>query len=326
MNMKQKVLIAMPYDDYDPIHSGHGLKVLEENGLDTAVADHYLSNMEILEVIDQYDAVIYCGGFLPDAKFFASAKKLKILSRLGLGYDDIDLKAAEQYGVQVTITRVMEHVNGVAELAYALMMSMLYHIPQRYSEYVVNKEFRQVVENRQLMGKTVGLFGFGAIAKAFAGQMQAAGVKLIACDVYPDTETAKQLKVTIVSQEQLLAESDIISIHVPALPENKHIFNKTVFGQMKNGAFLVNTARGMLVKEADLYDALKGGKLAGAATDVMDPEPADPDNLLLTLDNFIATPHIGGHNFEAREAMSVSAAQAVVDSLNGKKPHFLLNS
>ncbi|MCH1982395.1 phosphoglycerate dehydrogenase [Ruminococcus sp. OA3] len=316
----------MPYDDYDPMHSGHGLKILEGNGIETAVASCYLNNGEILEIIDQYDAVIYCGGFSPDARFFSAAKRLKILSRLGVGFDEIDLKAAAQHGIQVTITRVMEHINGVAELAYALMMTMLYHIPQRYSEYVIKKEFRQITENRQLCGKTVGLFGFGAIAKALAGQLAAAGVKLIACDMYPDPAAANQLNVKLVAKEQLLAESDIISIHVPALPENRHIFNTAVFSQMKKGAFIVNTARGMLVNEHDLYDALKSGKLSGAAVDVMDPEPADPCNPLLTLDNFIATPHIGGNNYEAREAMSVSAAQAVVDSLNGQKPYFLLNS
>lgn len=324
-NMSKKVLIAIPSFDFDPANSQNGISLLKDRGYEVYQLDHYPSDSEILPIAGEYDAMITCGGFSPNKKFFDEAKKLKILSRYGIGFDEIDIAEATAHGVKVTTTRVAEHLNGVAELALSLIMSILYHIPHRYAEYCLNGNFKQVLENRQLRGKTVGLFGFGGIAKSLAAILNSAGVNLLAYDIFQDEESAKKLNVRYVDKETILKESDIISIHVPAIPENRHLFNTETFSMMKDGAYLINTARGMLVDESALYDALQSGKLSGAATDVLDPEPSAPDNPLFMLSNFVATPHIGGHNYEAREAMSVSAAKAIVDFFDGKKPNFLVN-
>jgi D-3-phosphoglycerate dehydrogenase len=303
--------------------------MLAEHGFETTQYEDRLQVFmppdEVNAIGQDYDAIITMGIPIGDDFLSRTAPRLKIIARYGSGYDEIDAELAGKYGVAVTISKEVEHTNGVAETAYAHILAMLYHIPQNYRDLVVKHSWHQEVRNTQLRGKTVGFFGFGAIAQCLAGKLQCAGVTMLATDTYPNHEAAKKAGVNFVPFDELLAKSDIISIHVPGTKENRHIFNNAVFSKMKDGAYLVNTARGILVDENALYDALAGGKLKAAAVDVFDREPACPDNPLFTLDNFTATPHIAGHTIESRKKLCISTAQAVIDCFDGKKPFLLVN-
>lgn len=325
----KKVLITFSQKEFDPCNDGIAHRMLSEHGFNVTQFgddDHvFMPANEIARLGQDYDALITMGVPINEAFLQRITPRLKIIARYGSGYDEIDTKLAREYGVAVTVSKEAEHINGVAETAHALILAMLYHIPQNYREYVLNRNWKQEVRNTQLRGKTVGFFGFGAVARCLSGLLKCAGVKMIALDICPDYEAANSLGVKIVSFDALLAQSDIVSIHVPGCKENYHIFNSEVFEKMKKGAYLINTSRGVLVDEAALYEALAKGKLSAAATDVLDPEPADPDNPLFTLDNFIATPHIAGHTIESRKKLCISTAQAVIDFFEGKEPFLLVN-
>jgi len=325
----KKVLITFSNKEFDPCGEGTAHRMLAGHGFEVVQygdREHVFMPAEEIAVLKQdYDAMIAMGVPVNEDLLKRMAPRLKIIARYGSGYDEIDTGLARQYGVSVTISKEAEHTNGVAETAHALLLAMLYHIPQNYREYVVNRHWKQEVRNLQLRGKTIGFFGFGAIARCLAGQLSCAGVRMIATNLYPDSESAAKLGVQMVSFDDMLAQSDIVSIHAPGTKENHHIFNKEVFSKMKDGACLLNTARGVLVDEAALYDALVSGKLRAAATDVLSPEPADPGNPLFTLDNFIATPHIAGHTVEGRRKLCISTAQAVIDHFEGKVPFLLVN-
>ena len=325
----KKVLISFVNREFDPCGLGKAHEMLRAHGFEiTQFADEEktcMSAKEADELLPEYDAIISMGLPVDRAFLEKMTPRLKIVARYGIGFDEIEVKLAREYGVAVTTTREFEHTNAVAEMAYALMLSMLCHVPQYYGDYVVKKNFKQIVRNEQVYGKTIGFFAFGGIAQRFAELLGTSGARLIAYDIFPNRDAAARLSVEWVSFDELLGGSDIISIHAPGTPENRHIFNAEAFSKMKAGAYLVNTARGILVDEAALYGALQSGKLKGAATDVMDPEPALPDNPLFTLDNFIATPHIAGHSIQGRNKLCVSAAQAVIDLFEGRTPHFLVN-
>ena len=156
-------------------------------------------------------------------------------------------------------------------------------------------------------------------------KLQPFGAKIIAYDVYPNEAAAKELNVTMVSQEEVLKNSDIISIHVPALLSTHHLINKDTIGMMKESAYIINTARGSIVDEKALYEALKSGRIAGAAIDVYEQEPVDMNNPLFGLDNFIGTPHTSAETYENYENCGIETAQAIVDVLvNEKTPQNLL--
>jgi len=325
----KKVLISFSNREFDPCEEGIAHRMLREHGFEiTQYEDDehvFIPQQEIDKLGQDYDAIISMGVTVDEEFLKRVTPRMKIIARYGSGYDEIDAKLAREYGVTVTITREDVHSNGVAETAHALIFAMLYHIPQFYCEYVVNRHWHQRVHNIQLRGKTVGFFGFGMIAQCLAQQLQGTGIRMIATDIYPNQEAADRLGVTFVPFDELLETSDIISIHAPGTEENHHVFNSAAFSKMKKGACLVNAARGILVDEAALYAALISGRLRAAAADTLHPEPAAADNPLFTLDNFIATPHIAGHTVEGRKKLCVSSAQAIIDYFDGKEPFFMVN-
>jgi D-3-phosphoglycerate dehydrogenase len=325
----KKVLIAFTNSEFDPLNEGAAHKMLKEHGFEITQYENpdypYMPAEEVARLGQDYDAIISLKVPISAGDIKRMAPRLKIIARYGSGYDEVDAKAAAEHGVAVTISKEIEHTNGVAEMALVLMLSALYHIPQNYRECTLNGKWIEEVRNHQLKGRTVGFFAFGAIAQCLAGKLRGAGVRMIAMDKYPDYEAAKKLGVEIVSFDELVKQSDIISIHAPALEENYHIFSTGVFAKMKPGAILINTARGVLVDEKALYDALASGRLGGAAVDVFNNEPVESDNPLFGLENFIGTPHIAGHNFEARHVLCISTAKAVIDCIEGRKPYLLVN-
>lgn len=265
-----------------------------------------------------------------DEEFFmAAGPKLKIVANYAVGFDNVDLAAAKTRGVVVTNTPSESVNESVGEHTFALMLALSHRITEadhfakrgRYTGWKPN-----LLLGSNVRGKTLGIIGAGRIGSNVATHgVKGFGMKLLYSDLRRNPELEKEFKAKYVSQETLLKQSDFVSLHVPLLPSTKHLISTKQFRMMKKTAFLVNTARGPVVDEKALLKALKAGRIAGAALDVFECEPAIDcdlrDNLeLKAFENVILTPHIASATIEAREGMAEVAAKNIVAVLAGKKP------
>lgn len=271
---------------------------------------------ELKEIVEDIDGVVV-GVDDWNEDVFKLAPKLKGMARFGVGVDNIDLNAAKEHGIIVCNSPGINS-SAVAEQAVALMLSLIRNIPE------MNRAVRKGEWPRpmfhELKSRTIGFLGFGAIARNVAQRLAGFGPEMIAYDKYPNQEAADKLGVRLVSQEEVLKESDIISIHLPATDETKHLINKETIQQMKDGVYIVNTARGSIVNEADMAGALESGKAAGFGTDVFEHEPIDLSGPLFKYDNYIATPHVSAETFENCETTSVVTARALLAVFEGREP------
>jgi D-3-phosphoglycerate dehydrogenase len=242
--------------------------------------------------------------------------QLRVIARAGVGYDAVDLAAATERGVAVCITPGTNQ-DAVAEHTFALMLALVKNLVSQHNATVAGGWPRQA--NLPLRGRSLGIAGLGRIGKAVAVRGAAFGMPLLAYEPYPDPAFVKQYDVKLLPFERLLAESDFLSLHLPLNAQSRHTINRRTLALMKPTAFLVNTARGGLVSEADLYEALKAKKLAGAALDVFENEP--PGKIpLFDLENVVITPHAAGVDTQSRDDMALSAAQAIVSLMRGEWP------
>lgn len=304
---------------------------LEKNGLKADILDMPTRDFgDFAEKLTSYDAVISCGEKIPaEAVKTLSEGKTKLISRWGVGTDEIDKQTAAKYGIAVCNAAGSLSV-AVAECALAMMIALLREFPQRDAS--VRKGdwswFFDGRVSRQLEGKTVGLYGFGDIAKALAKMLYGFDCNVIATDLNWDEKTAEKYNVKRVDEETLIRESDVLSLHVPALPSLVGMVNSEFLGKMKNSAILINTARGKLVNEKDLVSALENGVIAAAGLDVFCPEPPASDNPLLKLKNVIVLPHSGAGTSECLEKSSAMAVGNIVEFFfgeNGKTMKTILN-
>jgi phosphoglycerate dehydrogenase-like enzyme len=249
-------------------------------------------------------------------RVFQASPGLRVIARVGVGFDAVDLAAATEAGVAVTITPGTNH-DAVAEQAFGMILALAKRIVAFDRDVRAGKWPRQATV--PLRGRTLGIAGLGRIGKAVARRGACFGMRLLAYEPYPDQAFVQEHRVTLVSLEGLLAESDFLSLHVPLAPESRYLINRRTLALMKPTAFLINTARGGLVNEADLLEALRAGKLAGAALDVFEREPpgAHP---LFALDSVVLTPHTAGVDLQSRDDMAVSAAEAVLTLMRGEWP------
>lgn len=254
---------------------------------------------------------------------FRIAPDLKAVCRFGVGFDAVDLEKAKQYGVMATNARVPELSYSVAECALTLTLTLIRRMAPSFAD-LHRGEWNQR-QGRQLRGKTVGIVGFGAIGQVFAEVLQGFRVRILACDPSMNREAAKKWGVEAVAMDQLLAESDIVSLSAPNTKENRHMFNAALFAKMKVGALFINTARGAMVDEAALYAALTSGKLAGAGLDVWEKEPTPAGNPLLELENVVPLPHMAAETAECALAVAMCVVGQVRDVMAGRTPINLLN-
>ncbi len=263
------------------------------------------------------EAEVLVSGTEPvTARVLEAAPKLKVISKHGVGYENIDLDAARAHGIPVAIAGGAI-ADSVADMAFALLLALARQVPQGDAS-VKRGEWKRFV-GPELRGKTLGIVGLGQIGKGVARRAKGFGLSLVATDAYPDKNFAASWGVTYLSLDDLLARSDFVSLHAPVTPETRHLIGAAQLAQMKPGAFLINTARGELVDENALYEALRSGKLAGAATDVFVQEPPG-DNPLLTLPNFIAMPHSAGQTPEGLRRMGEITAENALRVLRGQEP------
>lgn len=241
----------------------------------------------------------------------ALGKRLKVISRYGVGCDAINLNAAEELGISVTITPGA-NVDSVSDLAFSLMLSAARHIPQ------MDRSIRTGLSNRplgiQMWKKTLGIIGCGRIGKGVALRAKGFGMKILCYDMYQDKEFAEKHGVQYCELDKLLRNSDFISLHAPLNAQTENMISAEQFEMMKNNAVIVNTARGGILNEEDLYHALNTGQIAAAALDATVVEPP-VNSPLVNLENCILTPHAGAATYEASHAMSMMAAQNIVDVL-----------
>jgi D-3-phosphoglycerate dehydrogenase len=242
--------------------------------------------------------------------------QLKVVARAGVGYDAVDLAAATEQGIAVTIAPNTNQ-DAVAEHTMLLMLALAKNLISQHGETVAGHWPRGV--NLPLRDRTLGIAGLGRIGKAVALRGECFRMKLLAYEPYPDQAFVKQHGIQLVSWETLVTESDYLTLHVPSLPQSRHMINKDSLAKMKPSAFLINTSRGPLVDEAALYDALKAKRIAGAGLDVFEEEPPGRHSLF-GLNNVVITPHAAGVDLQSRDDMALSCAETIVALARGDWP------
>lgn len=281
----------------------------------------YYTYEQIAQVIGDVDgAVVGLDDWTED--IFKIAPKLKVIAKFGVGVDNIDIRKAKEYGIKV-INAPGQNSNAVAELTIGLMIGVLRGIIPLHKKMENGEWVRRV--GHEIKGKTIGLLGFGAIARLVAEKLMQFDAEVIACDLYPDEELAAEYGVTIVPEKELLSRSDIISVHIPASEKTYHLLNEEAFGRMKDDAYIINCARGSIIDTDALCRALKNGTIAGAALDAFEAEPLTEDAEILACNNVICTPHTGAETYEAYKNVSMCTAKGVIDVLEGKEPEYCTN-
>jgi D-3-phosphoglycerate dehydrogenase / 2-oxoglutarate reductase len=273
---------------------------------------------DILAVARDADAILVTYAKLP-GELLQQLTRCKAIGRFGLGVDNIDLPAAKALGIAVNY--VPDYcLREVSDHAMALLLALARKITFANKLVQCGRwEVPPIVPLHRLEGQVLGLIGFGNIPRALAPKARSFGLKVLAHDPYMAKETLSGAGVEGVSFDDLLARSDFISVHAPLLPATRGLMNATAFGKMKKGAFLINTARGPLVDEAALVNALDSGHLGGAALDVVTSEPLPKDSPLLGRDNVILTPHTAFYSVEALEELQTKCASDVARVLSGEK-------
>jgi D-3-phosphoglycerate dehydrogenase len=291
--------------------SKQGLEILEKAGFDVDVKTK-LSKDELLKVIGEYDGLIVRSGTKVSAEVIAAADRLKVVGRAGSGLDNVDTQAATRRGIVVMNTPGGNTVT-TAEHTMAMIFAMTRRIPQATASTKGGKWEKERFMGVELYNKTLGVVGMGQIGGYLTKLAQGVGMNVIGYDPYLAEERAQKMGVEVVTLPELFRRADIISVHTPLTPETRSLINAQAIEQMKPGVMIVNCARGGVVHEADLFEALKSKRVGAAAFDVFEQEPVKPDHPLLTLDNFICTPHIGAQTGEAQENVALGIAEQIVD-------------
>jgi D-3-phosphoglycerate dehydrogenase len=272
-----------------------------------------LSSEELKKIITEYDGIIVRSETKLKAEIIEAADRLKVIGRAGIGLDNVDLSAATKKGI-VVMNTPQENAIAAAEHTIAMMLSISRKIPQATSSMKAGKWEKKKFMGVELYNKTLGIIGIGVIGTIVADRARALKMRLIAYDPYISKEVAEKKGVDLVSLDELLSRSDFISVHSPLTEETRNLIDKNAFRKMKDGVILINCARGGIVNEKDLYDAIKERKVAGAALDVFEEEPAI-GNPLFELEEVISTPHLGASTAEAQENVAIAIAQQIVDYL-----------
>jgi len=308
MSLNQSVLIC---DQVNPILK----EVLEKNGLKVTYEPE-ITPEQIAEKIGNFQVVVVRSRTKMTRELIAKADKCKIIARVGIGLDNIDQEAAKEKNIRV-INAVEGAITAVAELVIGLMLSMAREIPRADREIRNGNWIKKELMGSELKGKYLGIVGLGNIGKRLGRLARALNMNIIGYDVVPiDDEFSKEVGLMKADLDTLLSSADYVSFHVPLLDSTRHMINAEKLKMMKNTARIINTSRGGVIDEEALYNSLKDGSLAGAALDVFEVEPAT-ENKLITLPNFIATPHTGAQTKEAQLLAANIIAEKIIQILRG---------
>lgn len=279
---------------------------------------------EVLELTRGADAILNCYAPMPGS-VIDHLDQCKIIARYGIGVDTVDLAAATRK--RIAVTNVPEYcVDEVSDHALALLLSWARKtVAADRAIRAGSWQLADVTPIRRLRGQTLGLVGLGKIALRLAGKAQALGLRVIGYDPYVPAERVAPLNIAAVSLDDVLAQSDFISVHAPLTPETRGMLDASAFAMMKREAVVINTARGPLIDEAALLDALTSQRIGGVALDVTPTEPPHADSPLRTLDNVILTPHIGYYSEESLRDLQQEAVDEVMRALRGEPQKSLVN-
>lgn len=279
----------------------------------------------IVEHAAECDAILVRSARIT-GEMMAQLPNLKVAAKHGIGVDNIDVAAATEKGILV-VNAPFSNLNAVAEHSLMLILALAKHtVLMDKKTREGSFAYRNSLPNLELKGKTLGLLGFGRIARMLAEKVSGLGMRVLASDPYGDPALAKELNTELVEQDVLIAESDFISIHVPLMDSTNKMVNAEFLGKMKKTACIVNASRGPVVDEDALCEALKNGVIAGAGLDVFDPEPPKNDNPLFAMDNVILSPHNAALTEEALLAMAMDSSTGIIDYLEGRRPEFPVNA
>jgi D-3-phosphoglycerate dehydrogenase len=305
----QRVLVTEPLSD-------SGLEILRQD-LDVEVRPE-LAESGLADAIGSFDGLIVRSQTKVTAEVLDRADRLKVIGRAGIGLDNVDVGAATRRGILV-VNAPQTNIVSAAEHTIALLLAQARNIPQAHAALKAGTWDRTRFQGIELSGKTLGVVGLGRVGTMVAQRAAAFGMRLVAYDPYVSRERARSLGVELMPNlEALLVQADFVTIHLPRTPETKGLIGERELSLMKDGARIVNTARGGIVDERALVNALRDGKLGGAALDVFDQEPVPPAHPLLVFDDVVVTPHLGASTLEAQDKTGASIAEMVRLALRGE--------
>ena len=283
-----------------------------------------LKEDELCGIIGEYDALLVRSSTEVTAKVIEAGNRLKFIGRAGVGVDNIDMDAATRKGI-IVANAPEGNTLAATEHTMAMMLSLARNIPQATASLKKKEWKRSKFMGVELNEKVLGIVGFGRIGRELAKRAIAMDMKCVAYDPFITKERAAQLGVEMMSVEDLFRIADVITVHTPLIAETKHLINAKSIATMKDGVRIINCARGGIIDEKALYDAVRSGKVAGAALDVFETEPPT-DSPLLTLDQVIVTPHLGASTAEAQVNVAVSVAKQCIEVLNGGSAKYVVNA
>jgi len=284
-----------------------------------------LSAEQLLEIIPAYDALLVRSATRVTAEVLRAGTRLRVVGRAGVGVDNIDVEAATQAGI-IVVNAPTGNVVAAAEHTIAMLMALARNIPQADAHVRAGLWKRDKFMGVEVRGKLLGTVGLGRVAQEVVRRAQGLGMSVIAYDPYVTAEYATQRGVELVDLDTLVARADFLTLHVPLTPQTRHLISRERLALMQPTARLINVARGGIVDEQALVEAVQTGKLAGAALDVYEHEPLDADSPLRGCPNIILSPHLGGSTVEAQEKVAEDVALQVLDVLNDRPARYAVNA
>lgn len=304
-----KVLISDPLSEF-------GIQKLLEAPDVEVVQKPGISPSDLLAEIGEYDALLVRSQTQVTAEVLAAAKKLKAVGRAGVGVDNININAATEAGI-VVINAPDGNTISTAEHSFAMLMALARNIPQAHKKLTDGTWDRKSFQGVELNDKTLGIIGMGRIGSEVAKRAKAFNMKVIGFDPFLTEERAKKLGVISGTVEDIIREADFITVHTPLTKETRHLISTDQFAKMKDGVRIINCARGGIIDEKALYEAILTGKVAGAALDVFEQEPP-VDNPLIGLPQVVVTPHLGASTVEAQENVAIDVSEELLKILRGE--------
>ena len=303
---------------------------LSAEGIDLLATEHQVDNKpnltrdELLSLLPDYEALVVRSGVKVDAQAIDAGHRLKVIGRAGVGVDNIDVEAATAAGI-VVVNAPTANTIAAAELTLGLIYALARNVAAADASLRRGEWRRTDFMGMELRGKTLGIVGLGKIGLTVADRARAMEMELVGSDPFVNSDTAAEHGIELVDLDELLRRSDVITVHVPLNDATRGMIGERALGQMKPSAFLVNVARGGVVDEGALAEALTAGRLAGAAIDVYEHEPPR-DSPLLTAPHTVLTPHLGASTREAQAKAGAEVARQVLDVLAGRGAQYAVNA
>ncbi|MEK0314167.1 phosphoglycerate dehydrogenase [Cohnella sp. 56] len=305
-----KVLVSDPISDL-------GISLLVEASDISIDKKTGLSEDELVAIIGEYDALLVRSQTRVTDRIMTAGKQLKVIGRAGVGVDNIDLDAATKRGI-VVINAPDGNTITTCEHTFAMMMALARHIPQAYAKTIGGQWDRKSFVGVELRNKTLGVLGMGRIGSEVAARAKAFGMKVLGYDPFLTEERADKLGVTLASVDDVVRGADFITVHTPLTPETRHMIGRAQFEVIKPGVRIVNCARGGIIDEQALIEAIDAGRVAGAAFDVFEEEPPAADHPFLKHPKVIVTPHLGASTVEAQENVAIDVSEQLLHILRGE--------